>query len=41
MLKANAIMSRAKTNLETNQEQFIRSNAPIARPLVSVRPAET
>ena len=37
----NSLMLRTKTNLKTDQEQFIRSNAPTARPLISVRPAET
>ena len=32
---------RTKMNLKTDQEHFIRSNAPTARPLVLVRPAET
>ena len=31
----------AKTELKTDLEQFIRSDAPTARPLISVRPAET
>ena len=35
------LMLKTKTNLKTDQEQFIRSNAPTARPLISVRPAET
>ena len=34
-------MLRTKTNLKTDQEQFIRSNAPTARPPISVRPVET
>ena len=34
-------MLRAKTNLKRDQGQFIRLNAPSARPLTSVRPAET
>ena len=36
---AYSLMLRTKTNLKTDQEQFIRSNAPTARPLISVRPA--
>ena len=32
---------KGKTNPKTDQEQFIRSTAPTARPLISVRPAET
>ena len=28
-------------NLKTDQEQFIRSNGPTARPLISVRRAES
>ena len=32
---------RTKTNLKTDQKQFIGSNAPTARPLISVRPTET
>ena len=31
-------MLRTKTNLKTDQEQFIRSDVPTARPLISVRP---
>ena len=38
---AYPLMLRTKTNLKTDQEQFIRSNAPTARPLMLVRPAET
>ena len=38
---AYSLMLRTKTNLKTDLEQFIRSNAPAARPLISVRPAET
>ena len=38
---AYSLMLRAKTNLNTDQEQFTRSNALTARPLISVRPAET
>ena len=38
---AYSLMLRTKTNLNTDKEQFIRSNAPTARPLISVRPAET
>ena len=38
---AYSFMLREKTNPKTDQEQFIRSTAPIARPLISVRPAET
>ena len=32
---------KPKTNLKTDQDQFIRSNAPTARPPISVRPVET
>ena len=38
---AYSIMLRTKTNLKTDQEQFIRSNVPTVSPLISVRPAET
>ena len=34
-------MLRTKTNLKTDQEQFVRSNAPTARPLILLGPAET
>ena len=34
------LTSKTKTNLGTDKEQFIRSNAATARPLISVRPAE-
>ena len=37
---AYSLMLREKTNLKIDQEQFIRSNAPTAGPLISVRPAE-
>ena len=32
--------SKTKTNLRTDKEQFIRSNAATAWPLISVKPAE-
>ena len=38
---AYSLTLREKTNQKTDQEQFIRSTAPTARPLISVRPAET
>ena len=38
---ASTFIKRVKTNLKTGQEQFIKSNAPTARPLISVRSAET
>ena len=38
---AYSLMLRTKTNLRTDQEQFITSNAPTTWPLKSVRPAET
>ena len=38
---AYSLLLTAKTNLKTYQEQFTRSNAPTARPLMLVRPAET
>ena len=31
---------KGKANQKTDQEQFIRSTTPAARPLISVRPAE-
>ena len=31
---------RTKTNLTTDREQYTRSNAATARPLILVRPAE-
>ena len=34
------LTSKTKTNLGTDKEQFVRSNAATARPLISVRPAE-
>ena len=34
------LTSKTKTNLRTDQEQFIRPNNVTARPLISVRPAE-
>ena len=38
---AYSLTLREKTNQKTDHEQFIRSTAPTARPLISVRPAET
>ena len=38
---AYSLTLREKTNQKIDQEQFIRSTAPTARPLISVRPAET
>ena len=38
---AYSLMLRTKTNLKTDQEQLIGSNAPTARPHISVKPAET
>ena len=38
---AYSLTLREKTNQKTKQEQFIRSTAPTARPLISVTPAET
>lgn len=38
---AYSLMLRAKTNLKTDCEQFIRSDAPTARPLKSARPPKT
>ena len=38
---AYSLTLREKTNQKTDREQFIRSTAPTARPLISVRPAET
>ena len=35
---AYTLMLRTKTNLKTDQEQFTGSNAPTARPFISVRP---
>ena len=35
------LVLRAKTNLKTDQEQFIRENAPSARLLISMRRVET
>ena len=41
LYNAYSLTLREKTNQKTDQEQFIRSTAPTARPLISVRPAET
>ena len=38
---AYSLTLRAKTNLKTDQEQLMISNAPTAQLLISVRPAET
>ena len=38
---AYSLLVRTTTNLKPDPEQFMRSNAPTTRPLISVRRAET